>query len=189
MRIGIDVDGVLGNVSAAVIAMLREQGFAISDDDWADWGMTKLRHQTSMTISDLLDVMDQVWNARKVELHEHDTVASLYRLIDAGHTITVITKRTPNSRAAVAEWLNNMEIPYEALVFAGQESKLEYPIDVLVDDSPFILEDAVDYPDRKLYLIDRPWNSQASILFNNVKRVRSIAEAVNDFLAPISYKE
>ena len=178
MRIGIDVDGVMAEVHVPVIHLLQSYGYDVEVSDWDSWDMDILREKTGYGIGDMLELMDIVWNEKVVDLtHSEipDMVKHLRRKLNA--EIMVITKRTRSSHGAVADFLNLHVMPYDSLVFAGRGSKLEYPIDVLIDDSPNVVEEAIDYPDKTVFLVSFPWNDDVGELPDNVIRVDTILKA------------
>lgn len=176
MRVGLDVDGVMAAIHVPVIERLQEQGYAVRTEDWQSWDMEPLRTLTGgKSITEMLHLMDEAWIHDFVPDQEMGLQGSIEKIREGNHDIHVITKRTPRSHAAVTRWLN--DTPYDALTFAGKrESKLEYPIDVLIDDAPRIVEEARRFPNKLVYLVDQAWNREVGALPPNVQRVRGVAE-------------
>lgn len=158
MRIGVDVDSVLADLSGAV-SRLWNQDYPdkpIAPEDWNQWDFYKV---LGISLNAFYRYMDAAWRDYPLmNIQEDDVYKSLIRLRDAGHHIHIITNRNHDTTPYVVEWLQRWAIDYHALTFncAPGVSKFEYPIDVLIDDNPNL---ARQVPINKtLFLRDHPWN-------------------------------
>lgn len=187
MLIGVDIDGVLADLMGGVQRWTEvespQRSFAYSDV--CDWGFPT-RHFGD----DWHTILDTIW-AHWVEYIapvEIDLPAyqSLRRLHRAGrpHKIAVITNEPPKRHQAMLGFLDWQKIPYDVLIMDGipQHTKLEYPLDVLVDDNPVLAEQAPLYPRKLVLLRDQPWNRGVAET-ENLRRVGSLKAAVDTILS------
>ncbi len=61
-----------------------------------------------------------------------------------------------------------------------EDSKLNYPFDIYIDDNPTMIEKMKDYPKKLLLLYDQPVNKKADILVpGNILRVKGWEEVIS----------
>lgn len=180
MEIGIDVDGVLGNLVGGLIVVANEKlGLSLRLEDYNEWDFFQTNYDVSTGW--VLNAMDEAWERELVELIEPDSAKWIHDLKSRGHDITIITRRTYKSHPAVTAWLHKQGIKYTTLIFNGPgTNKLDYPIDVLIDDSPTIAEKAKKHPKKLVYLLNRVWNRHVDIGVPpfNVQRTNSLEEVL-----------
>ena len=175
MRIGIDLDGVLANVVAGVYEMTRRHyGVDVSAHEMVAWSAWPAPIKNTR---EALRFMDEAYRMCLVPPMELDLAESV-RKLRKKHRVCIITKRTNGSHCAVAKWLETEGIVYDSLVFADhRESKFIYPIDVLIEDAPYTVEEVKSHPLATLLLIDRPYNRADRGLAANAFVVSSVKEA------------
>ncbi len=189
MDIGVDIDGVLGDLVGGLIVVANEKlGLNLRLEDYDEWDF----YQTNYGVSTswVLNAMDEAWERGLVELIEPGSAKWIHDLKSQGHDITIITRRTYKSHPAVTAWLHKQGIKYTTLIFNGPgTNKLDYPIDVLMDDAPTIVEKAKKHPEKSVYLLDRVWNAHVDTHQPpfNVSRVKSLEQALK-FLRRFSGK-
>jgi 5'(3')-deoxyribonucleotidase len=176
MRIGVDLDSVLADLTLAMVYVWNSEhpSQRIENKDWDCWHMeTKL----GISRSEFYRILTRAWsNWGHMPLMEPDVAASMKRLRRLG-PVSIVSNRSGNTHHYVAQWLVSNGIPYDALVLDGSSpaSKWDYPIDVLVDDNP---KHALDIPAGKvLYLRSHPWNQEVPP-HHRIVRVATLAEAV-----------
>lgn len=112
-----------------------------------------------------LDELDAACAAGAVyryAIPDGDGVAAVRTLAAHGVSIRVLTARTqPGARAETARWLAAHQIPHDALTCTI--NKAQVPFDLLVDDSPTNVQEALDVG-RDAVLLHRRWNSDAAHL-------------------------
>ncbi len=177
MNIGIDVDGVLADLISAALRNSRLSDF--TKKDVTEWDFFQ-KHGYSKR--EQREIFFQVWNwwqDNELSL-EYKYPDKLLKKLMKKHRISIITHRDSNTHCSVVSWLNNYNIPYHDLLFVGDGlSKFEFPIDCLIDDSPKTVEEAKNYPNKKLYLVNQSWNKNIIDLPNNVLRVNDLGDAIN----------
>ena len=176
MNIGIDLDGVLADQMGAVLPIIeREHGVRFRIEEIVNWDF--LWQSLKISVSALLEMMEEAWFT-EMSLLDPEALVWLRGLQTEGHRICIISKRTRKSFASVCEWLDRNSIVFDDLIFVGRgRNKLEFPIDCLVDDSPYALKGAAAFPDKMFYLRTQPWNARENCLKSNVVRVNSLSEA------------
>lgn len=184
LNVGIDIDGVLADLITPTLELInRKIGTNLSQEDIDHWHA--LPKKANLTVEEVLALMDQAWVEGKVGLLEGSAAESLHRLKAAGAHITVISKRTKQSLPAVSSWLLSQNIPFNHLVFMVEDkwmdSKFDYPIHCLMDDSPKAVE-KIRYSFHTLFLRNQPWNSYLTDLPRNVIRVGGIDQMVEYLL-------
>ena len=173
MRVGVDIDGVLADIEAPVLVMLRERyGIELIREDIDRWNYVV--EEFDIPAPEYLSMMDEAWAQGDVPLEEPDLSESLRRIKDASNTVTIISKRTRPSHPSVVQWLHDHDLWYDSLVFAWGESKLNYPIDILVDDHTRIVEQAARHPNKTVFLRDQSWNRSVDRFPINAERVNSM---------------
>lgn len=179
MNIGIDVDGVLADIHAATLPLVKKYtGTHIEKPDISHWYYVS--EEAGIPNWTFIRIMAEAWqDFKNVPLEETGISDSLSQLMRRGHHVTIVTQRTRETFANVCLWLDMHRIPYDDLVFSsGTLDKLTFPIDVLVDDSPRIMHTARHSPEKKLFLRDQPWNRDVTDVPPNAERVSNLAEAV-----------
>ncbi len=177
MRIGIDVDGVLiDNTTPTLELLFKKTGIRLTMADLTHWNAWE---DHGLKTGEILRIMDEAYIQKLVGPAEPNLGQSLSRLRNHGNKVIIITKRTPKSHPAMVEWIHEHRIPYDGLILCcNEDNKLSYPIDCLIDDHPKGPENAVEYPDKKIFLRDQPWNRNIELV-PNVQRVQSIKEVVD----------
>ena len=182
INVGIDIDGVLGDLSTAMIPLIqRDFGVHVAKEDATEWNFyTKIVGD----VKTMLAIMDEAWLSGTVPLEEGGLIGSLSRLHHNRFHKHIISARTMPSHPIIAPWLHSHKIPYDTLTLlaGGTMSKFDFPIDVLIDDRPSMVEEVKKYPLKYLYLRDQPWNRSEEYLPGNAMRVSSVAEAVQHIL-------
>lgn len=175
MRVGWDVDGVSydfvesvrkyvcehKNMDRALTALYRRWEF------YEDWGMT---------LKQFLEACDEGVDAGVIFTYGGALPGvreSMQRILDAGHTIHVITDRSFGSpgasEAATARWLAANLPPVQSLTFSRDKAIIR--TDMMIDDKPQNYDDLVAVGcDARL--LSMPWN-QAN---DERKRVDSVEE-------------
>jgi len=140
MRIGIDIDGVITDISRYYL----DYGAKIIFEN----GSGKILDANGSEVTDILDLgnmsIDELWQKydkfyTKEKYTREFAPEVIDRLSKDGHEIHIITARNPdynNSRAWTLEWLKDSNIKYDYLEFT--ENKLEYcknnRINLMIED-------------------------------------------------------
>lgn len=155
MRIGIDIDGVLTNyenfIKAYGTKYSYENNISMQELDFTQYDEKKAFHWTKEQYRDFWTKY-LLWYATKYLARENASEV-LQILKNEGHKIYIITARNNEElpddkkeqmKQIVKQWLEENHILYDQLIFSG-ESKLsvcmENKIEIMVDDSPFVLEE------------------------------------------------
>ena len=177
MHIGIDIDNTLADLSRAAwdyYNSLRPLDQFVPLSMFQTWSAGSSLGLSNTEFFALLDKTWQRW-APYMRLIEHDAAETIGQLRDAGHTIHIISNRSRNTHKYVAAFLRYEAIPYDVLTLIdmGKVEKLEFPIDVLIDDHPNLVDRARQYPDKTVLLYNQPWNADCNAE-GNVHRIVSL---------------
>lgn len=178
LTIGIDVDGVLADTETPTLKLMeRDFGVAILPNEVTAWDYVSRACNTSS--SQYLRRMDEAWRGGQVEISDI-TLPQLLKKIHKEFYISIITKRTRPSFPYVCMWLDGYDIPYDSLLFVGgSQPKLSYPIDILIDDSPFIIDESTRYKNKLIFLVTKPYNDRMQTSHvTNLTRVSSLVHAL-----------
>ena len=180
LTLGIDIDGVLADLSAALRPLIKEEfGVDLQKSEVVRWNYYI---EIVGTMGHMLAMMDMAWDSDCIPLEEPDIAQTMKRLKNHCHRL-IISSRTPASHPAVVAWLHEQGIGYDSLALLGAgEDKFEYPLDVLIDDRPSMVEVVRQYPTKFLLLRDQPWNRDVGVLPSNARRVNSLKDGVDFFL-------
>ena len=177
MNIGLDVDGTLADLMPGTLKVVEDEtGIVVDIDKYDSW--TYLQDTHGFSTKQVLGFMDTAWSRGLVTMLEPGIQEQMARLQNTGNVITVITQRTAPTHWVATKWLLDHGIPYDVLVFTTKLNKMDYPIDVVVDDSPYLAKDMDRYPDKTLYSLRQSWNESDPHL-PNVVHVTSVAKALD----------
>ncbi|HVP01061.1 MAG TPA: hypothetical protein VMT10_00720 [Solirubrobacteraceae bacterium] len=158
MRIAIDIDSTLHHYWDQFSAVaLRRFGIVLPYEGQITWGITKLEPE-------------QV-RACVLETHTDELIATaepypgaveaINRWHDAGHFIHITSHRSQEAHAATERWLRAIGLAHDDLYCSFDKISRcrEIEIDVLIDDSPVNLQDALDHGIAGATIV-HPWNRE-----------------------------
>ncbi len=179
MNIGIDIDGVIADQAKGVLQVINKAyGTCYTIDMWDSWIYAS---DIVGSVSLLLKMMEEAWQLGYVKPVEFDIAATIKRIKKIGR-VSIISKRTYGSHVYVVQALQDWGIKYDNLILlSGDEEKLNYPIDILIDDHP-----TVDHPFYEtripILLRDQPWNQGIKAgqypRLTHITRIFSLIEAI-----------
>lgn len=158
MRIAIDIDSTLHPYWEQLAGIARRRfGIDLPYEDQVEWKIAQLKPAQ-------LEVCVR-------ETHDEATICSakpypgavdvVRRWHEAGHFIHITSHRPDTTRPATERWLQDIGLPYDELRCDWDKvphcKKIQ--IDLLVDDSPVNLEEAIDAGIR-VATLDHPWNRE-----------------------------
>lgn len=160
--LGVDLDGVCGDYTAALRAVVAEHKGLHPDElppqqswDFQEWGLTTEEfhhfHELAVLEHGIFRTMPVMDGAADV----------LWRLSDAGVWIRIITHRLYlnwGHAAAVADtvaWLDDVSIPYRDLCFLGTKPQVE--ADCYIEDAPHNVS-ALRASGAHVVVFDQPYN-------------------------------
>jgi uncharacterized protein len=156
MNIAIDIDSTLHHYWDQLSdASRRRFGIPLPYEEQLTWSITLLRPEQVRAC-----VEETHTEARVLEAEPYpgavETVSAWHA---AGHFIHVTSHRSTDSRDATARWLERIGLPYDELYCSYDKVARcrEIGIDVLIDDSPANLEQALEAGITAATLV-HPWN-------------------------------
>lgn len=179
-RVGVDIDGVIGNFELQARTMLKRQfGVDITPSETWNWIPD---HCTK-------EQWDWLWRGEPAaECFGQMPVfpgarTALGRLKKAGLKVSLITSCPPQARAARIQWLATKNVPHDDLHFVHASEKYIVDCDVYVEDNidnaQAILDNAVPLM-VPVYLVDRLYNREEAA--RELRRVTGLEGAVEDIL-------
>lgn len=186
LRIAVDFDGVLFDHVPYVLRGFRDRyGIDLLDEGFRHWDFY---HYKAVQDADLPPSKVQAL-LRDIETDEllhmeppldARAIPTMRSWIDAGHHVSVVTARRPESEAATRRFLSHHQVPHHAL-HMGVALKVGW--DVLVDDAPHnVLVAAAD--GTRALLMDHAYNRDIPA-HTNPLRVRGWGE-VRDAVAKVA---
>jgi len=148
MTLGIDIDDVITNTSELIVDYAKKH-FNSTDIDL----INNILHASNID-DKLVDFYDKyLLEMQKIYTLKENVKEVIDRLILKGHKIVIITARGNNQPHAILgeldqktgtiEYLSKHQINYNKIIFRARDKKeaaIKNEIDVLIDDSVFILE-------------------------------------------------
>lgn len=177
MRIKVDVDGVLRNLTPLMVKLYNDKfGTSLTIDDVKDY---------DVDVSFPLFKENNI-NAFKYFFEENayimfamapsfkNAAKSLQKLIDNGHKVTIVTyQTTTQNKILTLEWIDGNHIPYDSISFTRK--KYNVAGDILIDDNPDWLNN--ENSNTRKICIASPYNKDYE-----GERYNNIEEAVNAIL-------
>ena len=158
MRIAIDIDSTLHHYwDRLSAAALRRFGVDLPYEEQLDWGITRLRRdQLHLCIEET-----HCEEAILAGVPYPDAVVTVRRWHEDGHFIHVTSHRDHDKRDATARWLAQIGVPFDDLHCSHDKVGrcLELGIELLIDDSPENLLQAIDHG-ILVATIAHPWNRE-----------------------------
>ncbi len=156
MRIAIDIDSTLHDYWPLFAgAAKRRFGVDLPYEHQVTWHIAQLRPEQVKACITETHAAQNVLGARPYP----GAVEVIRRWKDAGHFIHITTHRADAAHDATAQWLDRIGLPHDELYcsFDKVTRCREIGIDVLIDDSPVNLQQAIDGGITAATLL-HPWN-------------------------------
>lgn len=159
LRLGIDLDGVVADFNAGWMRLYNERFETDLTPDMVQFwdGLHELTH---------FEDMRGFWRwARDHDGHSlfhhldpyPDAIPTLERLRAKGHDIVIITAKPTWSIHDTFQWVGRHALPTREVHMS--ERKWEVPVDVYLDDSPYVVPDLVEKrPESVVCRFVRAWN-------------------------------
>jgi 5'(3')-deoxyribonucleotidase len=158
LRIAIDIDSTLHDYWPQLAkAAKRRFGVDLPYEQQLTWDITPLRREQ---VQVLVEETHKDVNVLAAEPYP-GAVETIRRWKEEGHHIIVASHRHERSRAATAQWLERIGLPYDELYCAFDKIGhcVQEHVDVLIDDSPETLENAIHEGITAATLL-HPWNRE-----------------------------
>lgn len=185
MRIGVDLDGVLGECGPVLKARIKQQ-FKIDVDGLDKIGFTQFFEENDLDSKWLVKQWNDEWLWSKATPYE-DNIAAVKLWIEQGHEVHIITAREKQTTALVTRaWLKKHGLPIENLAFHPVMHKVDY---LKARDIPVMFEDLFFEANKiasfgiPCFLVRRKWNAEYADRITNplVRYIDSLSDA-NDFI-------
>ena len=155
MKIALDVDGVLADVTKSWIRTSKSIRCSIAKHDITSWDFWKNLGIPQDVFHTELDNCWSNWN--DIEPTERDLGDKTSRLSDLGD-VDIVTARHPDTDPFVKMWLKQHNIVYRNYVsVAAGVMKADLDYDIFIDDSPITAIQMIKQ-NKKMILYTQPWN-------------------------------
>jgi uncharacterized protein len=156
MRIGIDIDSTLHDYWPVLVEAARRRfGIELPYEEQVTWEIPELRPEQLQVVIEETHSDEQIAAA----VPYPGAVETVEAWHAAGHIIHVISQRRAASRDATERWLTSSGFAYDELQCT--DDKIAYAreagIELLIDDSPEVLSDALGAGMTAATLM-HPWN-------------------------------
>jgi uncharacterized HAD superfamily protein len=156
MRIAIDIDSTLHHYWDVLSEVSRTRfGIELPYEEQLTWGVTRLRPEQFELC------MRETHSDQRIlaGVPYEGAVEAVTRWHQQGHYLHVTSHRDPACRQATELWLQQIGLPFDDLCCSYRKIDrcAELGIDLLIDDSPGNLGDAVERGIRVATII-HPWN-------------------------------
>jgi 5'(3')-deoxyribonucleotidase len=177
-KVAVDMDSTLAATWEMAFELLEGPDHDKSYDDleYWDWGVDEYGHPR------FLNALWGAWTIRGDDIRPMESgVANVVQSLHGEYEVHIVT--THPDREGINEskqdWLDSQGIPYDDFVPVPMgESKGQYGYGYYIDDKPGFAERVPD--GSMLYLRDQRYNRHIETEdYENVERVRTVAEAVN----------
>jgi uncharacterized HAD superfamily protein len=156
MRIAIDIDSTLHHYWDVLSdAARRRFGIELPYEEQFDWGVTRLKPKQLEVV-----IAETHSDAKILAGRPYPgAVETVRRWHEQGHFIHITTHRQSDCHEATATWLNQIGLPFDDLYcsFDKVARCTEIDIDVLIDDSPGNIEQALQ-AGIVVATLRHPWN-------------------------------
>jgi uncharacterized HAD superfamily protein len=156
MRIAIDIDSTLHHYWDRLSDISRRRfGIELPYEEQVDWGITRLRPEQLAVCIEESHTDECIQQGDPYP----GAVEAVRRWHEQGHFIHITSHRETRCQQATATWLNQIGLPFDEIYcsFNKVDRCAEIGIDLLIDDSPYNLTDAIEHGIRAATLI-HPWN-------------------------------
>lgn len=180
LKAGIDLDGVLGNVSISIINFINGiygESFTVDEithykiEDWFP-KMTKQQAKSIFKIPRFYLNMPTYPKA----------IESVNKLKEMGWWIDIVTARDWGCLDVTMDWLHDEGVEFDRLSFVDSHQKVNYSFDekfdIFVEDNPYTVNQLVGVVPL-VYLIDTPYNQEVN---NGVIRIKDLEEMLNSLM-------
>jgi uncharacterized HAD superfamily protein len=169
LTIGVDIDGVIVDIAAAMLPLLSEIcKRPVSYQDLCYWNLGEALNIDQETVA-------YIWEKTLGDglLRQAPPIKGALEGMSmiSGHNIWLVTRRPAYTRNFTQSWLSEYGVKYDHIAFVnkGKKASMGQTFDLFVED---YLEEALAFAEAGVFsiLFNQPWN-QASISNENCLRV------------------
>ena len=156
MRIAIDIDSTLHHYWDQLSSEARRRfGIDLPYDQQVDWGISRLRPEQLHACIASTHQAESILAAEPYP----GAVEAVTAWHAAGHFVHITSHRVVEAHGPTERWLQRIGLPYDELYCSFDKISrcTEIGIDVLIDDSPLNLRNAVD-AGIVAATLEHPWN-------------------------------
>lgn len=144
--IGVDIDGVIANTVKAAIA---DTDLTYEDIDRWDFERDDFR---------IGSVINRMHAKNPFAIRPYPDALELLEHLRSKHSVTLVTARNKHTDNLTRDWLDYHGLPYDLLLHVPTGKKWMAPIDILIDDYAFNVNEFKRVTNKGAIIITRPWN-------------------------------
>jgi len=162
--LAVDLDNTLAHSNAVTLDIVNERlgtNYTLEDithyDKFKEW----------LGEAEMWTTFREAWVNRwdRIEPVDLRMVPALVQALGMGYEISIITNAQRDNITNATKWLARYGVPYGSIIALHRgQSKFNYPWHVLIDDNPGLEAEAKLYPERRVYIMDHPWNKSVKTL-------------------------
>jgi 5'(3')-deoxyribonucleotidase len=166
-KIAIDFDGTITRVMDLICTLVNFKcSTSLTSKQVSSWEFFEQQglEKEFWEVYDLMDKSDLRLGLCPYDL---DTVKVLNQLSwKIGQPIDILTCNHKEAANSIKAWFDSWEdegptINVKCIGRATSKEKLELPYDIYIDDSPHMAEMIHEFPNKKMILMNAPWNQNA----------------------------
>lgn len=183
MKIACDWDSTLADSNVVITYLMNFKhgtNYAKADiDSWTFW-----TDRYGDDFWRIFDLFDHTYLRRAIPPTDPLACAVVKWLVKRGHEVEIVTSNHEASIPTIRAWLfgHGLDLPIRSLGRIDAEHKAALEYDLLIDDAPGLAAAMAAQPQRKMILVDQPWN-QENHLPPNVWRLKDWALATDRLIA------
>ncbi len=172
LRVGVDVDGVLGDQITGVLPRVRQKhGVDLRYADIVHWNLP-------IKDSDIAKEIEEAHSdeAYVLGMRTHPYARQALELIGRRNIVVIITARFATSDEMTKRWLTSQRLVFDEYVNARVNGKGESRLDVLIDDYQGNIATFLSAGGQLAILMDQPWNRDHAELaeYQNAGRLKVV---------------
>lgn len=184
--VGVDIDGVLGNQVAGVLARANAQyGLAVAYEDVTHWDRPLGPSSFVPEIKRAMLDPEYVLN-----MPVHDGAAEMLSALRERYRVVLLTVRPPEAAVHTISWLRANSLEYDDVQLTEAARKSEHGVALLVDDFPGNVAEFLSSTSGNAILVNQPWNRDPALLsslstdarLHRVTALRNVAPLVERLL-------
>lgn len=186
MKIGCDIDGVLGDIlTPLAVRMKRDFGVDLQPEKLEKFDLGETLKANGIKSTWLFKTYNDEWFWSEV-VPMGENIAKLNEWSTQGHEIHLITGRNKNFSIPTVAWLNKNKIARHALEFSNVMKKYEYllksNIDIFIEDRFFEADKAASYGIAS-FVVRRTYNVEyESRIHNSLLRYVDDLSGIDPFI-------
>ena len=161
--IAVDLDGVLANTIVSFCRIINERHSTRFEPSsfvrWKAWEIANIPKE------EFFRTLDEAWYNWRTIPPTEEKIGEKVRALKHLGRVDIVTGRSPETVAPALSWLGEHGVLFDSFVRTdGVVEKARLAYDILVDDSPDLMEMIVSTTDKFGIVYTQPWNKDTPAL-------------------------